>query len=355
MRISYIAICYSVPESGIGKKIQDQINYWRDSGHVVSLYLLTNRANNDEWIAKGLAKKIWIDDRFLTKMTNRKNAMKLAQKNFSQVVYFRDAFPIPMGSHKIKKVLEVNSIQKNEVSSQSFVKKLAYKLFAKRFYGQWDGVVYVTREIEDSLEREVPALINRPSAVISNGIDFRRIPSLPVSLENNLNFVFLGEPGLLWNGIDSIIDLARVLPNCTFHIIGENQKSKSEINNNVRFYGFMHQDEYQQILMKCHVAIGTMGAERKQIKQGCSLKTREYLASGLPIVIRYWDSDFHEGTTDFILNIPLDEKPLSNYANQILAFGEKWKHSRVPISNVSAISIESKENQRLEFFESILF
>lgn len=354
MKITYIAICYSSSESGVGKKIQDQISFWRSRGHQVLLYLLTSQASNNDWVVSKIADRIWIDDKYVTKQKNRRDVFALAKKNEAEIVYFRDAFPFYFKSNKIKKVLEVNSIQKNEVTAQSFMKKTIYSLLARYYYSRWDGFVYVTEEIKSSLEREIPAMAKLPSTVISNGINLGRIPRLPVSQASNLNFVFLGEPGLPWNGISSIVDLASALPGCNFHVIGESNLSKFETTPNMNFYGFMRQADYQNVLKLCQVAIGTMEVERKKMVQGCSLKTREYLAAGLPVVIRYEETDFQEGAQDFILNLPVDGKPMSFYSEQIAEFAEKWRFERVAISEVSTISIELKEAKRIEFLSSLI-
>jgi hypothetical protein len=137
-------------------------------------------------------------------------------------------------------------------------------------------------------------------------------------------------------------------------VIGESNLSKIETTPNVKFYGFMHQADYQNVLKLCQVAIGTMEVEKKKMVQGCSLKTREYLAAGLPVVIRYEETDFQEGTQDFILNVPVDGKPMSAYSEQIVEFAEKWRFKRVAISEVSAISIEVKETKRIDFLSSLL-
>ncbi len=350
MKISYIAICYSRLGSGVGKKILDQVHQWRVQGHEVSFYLLTSHANSFEWKSSNEANRIWIDDKYISKQKNRIEAIKVAKKENPEIIYVRDAFPYLVNSGNSRMVLEVNSLQRNEIKNHSTIKKMLFFIMSKIYYGKWDAYVFVTDEIKKSLEVEVPSILKKPRAIVSNGIDFNRIPKLEPSKLSDVNFVFLGEPGLTWNGIESIIEFAHTVPSCRFHIIGENHLTGMDVPENINFYGFLQDHEYKEILEKCHVAIGTLSAKKKDMSQGCSLKTREYLAAGLPVIIRYDDVDFSGDTTKFILSIPQDEKPLASYSRQILEFAEEWRLSRVANHEILNISIETKERERLEFF-----
>jgi hypothetical protein len=83
------------------------------------------------------------------------------------------------------------------------------------------------------------------------------------------------------------------------------------------------------------------------------LKSREYLALGLPIISRYEDTDFPEGR-DFILRLPSDNRQLSDFASEIETFANNWKGRRVSRNEISNIDVNAKERSRLDFFYSLL-
>ena len=355
MRIVYLAICHASPESGIGNKIRDQINYWRNKGHEVELFLITNSQNSVEWETTGFATNTWIDESKFSRPFNRISALRDAQNLNPEIIYVRDAFPFyffPPRSSRI--ILEINSVQTNEIKSHSKLKRMIYFIFSKKYYTRWDGLVYVTPEIKEKLESWNPQMRQITNKVISNGVDLNRIPKLKVARGERISFVFLGTPGLIWNGIDSIIDFAEKNLDCDFYVIGESTPRNIPLSSNIKFYGFLNPSEYYEILERSHVALGTMSVNRKEMSQGCSLKTREYLAAGLPTVIRYQDVDFDRGDADFILNIPLGNEPLGFYSTQILNFAKDWQSKRVCRSSLLVVDIATKENARLDFFGSFL-
>jgi glycosyltransferase involved in cell wall biosynthesis len=355
MNIVYLAICHAPLNSGIGRKIQDQIEFWETKGHRVSLLILTNTKSKESWESSKVAEKIWVDTSIISRPLNRFSTIRYARSKNPDIVYVRDAFPFFFPkSINPKMVLEVNSIQQNEIESHSKFKRIIFALTSKRYYLSWHALVYVTPEIKKELEAGIPGLTERPSNVISNGINLERILELDISNSKKPNFAFLGTPGLTWNGIDSIIELARRNQDCEFHIIGESKSSEIEYTSNIHFYGYLPPEEYMKILKQCHVALGTMEVERKGMFQGCSLKTREYLALGLPVVIRYEDVDFLNEDTDFILRIPIDSRSLAAYSAEILNFVETWSNKRVSRDLLASIDIRNKELKRIAFFQTVI-
>jgi glycosyltransferase involved in cell wall biosynthesis len=275
-------------------------------------------------------------------------------KTQASIAYVRDSFPYPpiRVRRTIPFVLEVNSIQDNEMIKASRYKKTLYQIFAKRYYKFWDAHIFVTSEIKEFLYRRYGLGAIGSTSVITNGIQLSRIQLLPASNRQNLNFLFVGQPGLAWNGISDILELAGRMPYANFHIVGEERPSP--VPKNVKFYGYLASSEYVKIAAGCHVALGTMGVSEKGMTEGCSLKTREYLAMGMPVIIRYVDVDFIGADCTFIYQLPMDEKPIVSFIDEIVTFSEKWKSNRVDRRAIMQIDIHVKEKERLNFFSQIL-
>jgi glycosyltransferase involved in cell wall biosynthesis len=89
-----------------------------------------------------------------------------------------------------------------------------------------------------------------------------------------------------------------------FNIIGvgpelENLKNISQANNInrcVTFWGYRAGEDLKKILLKTDLGIGTLAMHRKNITTDSSLKTREYFAHGLPVLLAAEDNDLPVGT-----------------------------------------------------------
>jgi hypothetical protein len=88
------------------------------------------------------------------------------------------------------------------------------------------------------------------------------------------------------------------------------------------------------------------------MQEACPLKTREYLAYGLPVVIGYKDTDFPRGE-DFLLQLPNREDNVRQELPAIREFVLRWKGKRVPRDAIAHIDGVTKELARLEFFSSL--
>ena len=89
------------------------------------------------------------------------------------------------------------------------------------------------------------------------------------------------------------------------------------------------------------------------MKEASPLKVREYLALGLPVIIKYHDSDFL-GPKPYILQLPNDGRPLKDFATELNDFLSLWADSRVPRSEITHLDVSTKEKIRLEFLQTVL-
>jgi hypothetical protein len=165
--------------------------------------------------------------------------------------------------------------------------------------------------------------------------------------------LFLGAGGMPWHGVDKLRLLAEAKPDWTIDIIGlQRSEISSNVPPNMNFHGTLLKSEYQPLLDSAAVGIGTLALHRKSMDEACALKTREYLAHGLPVVLGYKDTDF-SGKEDFICQIENTEDNIRNNIGKIVAFVDKWRNKRVPSQCVEHLKAEMKEIQRLKFFEHI--
>jgi glycosyltransferase involved in cell wall biosynthesis len=96
---------------------------------------------------------------------------------------------------------------------------------------------------------------------------------------------------------------------------------KYDLEEYCSFYGTLYGEELTNVFNKCNLGICTLGAHRCGIKSGSFLKSREYLARGLPIVSSTKIDIIPDGF-EYCLYVSEDESPIDitkiiNYCNDI--------------------------------------
>jgi hypothetical protein len=99
--------------------------------------------------------------------------------------------------------------------------------------------------------------------------------------------------------------------------------------------------------------IYTLALERKNMKEACPLKVREYLSYGYPIVIGYEDTAFLGKDVDFILKLKGDKSNESS-VELMRHFIEKTKAYIVSSDSIRSIDVRELEEERLSFIEKII-
>jgi glycosyltransferase involved in cell wall biosynthesis len=221
-------------------------------------------------------------------------------------------------------------------------------MLLKRFlYAQLSGAVYVTHEL--MLVNEF-GLRNKISKItIGNAINLRRIKPLSPRREHQLALFFVGTPNQPWHGVSELIEFGREHPKINIHIVGE--RDIEELPN-VFFYGKLNPSKYRSVANKCVAGVGSLNLVANQMEEASPLKVREYLALGLPVILKYKDTDL-DSTEPFVLQLPSDGRPLTEFTTEIEIFLDEWANKRVAREKIANLDIGIKEMNRLEFFEDV--
>lgn len=102
--------------------------------------------------------------------------------------------------------------------------------------------------------------------------------------------------------------------NIIFHVVGDgsiladykNLVESSNLNDHVIFYGARTKDEIDEIYDKADIAVESLGWHRSKVPMGTSIKTREYVAKGMPIIASSPMDIFPEGWK-YAYYAPIDE------------------------------------------------
>jgi len=352
MKIAYLLRHNLSLNDGVTKKIFDQVNQWKNENHNVEIFCYTSIQNNNF-----NAHTYNIKNSFKYKFLLHKTLIHDLKEYNPDIIYYRYSTYNYTLSYILKKymiVVEINSddlsesylLLKRKKNLINYVRYYTFKLFRSMLLQKVKGMITVTKEIS-SLNQFTK--YSKPITYIPNGIDLIKYQVIKENtLTNRIGLFFMGSPNQPWHGIDLIIKLSTYLPQYDFHIIGIHGENK----NNLYWHGYLEESNYIKILKKCHICIGTLALYRKNMKEACPLKVREYLAYGYPTIINYKDTAFIENEPPFLFNINNQEfnLTLSESINKFIIKYKDYKVSHVDIQN---INIKNTEIKRLNFFHSI--
>lgn len=178
-----------------------------------------------------------------------------------------------------------------------------------------------------------------PAHHIINGIDMGDIPLRSPALEphDSLNLICVAVFNE-WHGIDRVIKgIADYrdnggTKNIRLHLVGDGPASetyralskKLGTDSNVVFHGRMLPEDYAAVFDYCDFAIECLGCHRKGVMVSSSLKSREYLARGMPFIYSGVIDVFQDNPVDFCLRVESDESPID--INRLFCFyGELYE------------------------------
>jgi hypothetical protein len=324
MRIAYLTNCDFEKQTGVTKKIFAQSTKWRNMGNTGNTVKIFS-CSHANITADGLS-QYRVDASILRWNRMRAPALISDITGFKPDIVYLRYEPYKGYFRELKAwpvILEVNSDEVSEYLAiawealfraknrtffefarhvRSAVRKLYAAIYSKvtrkMIEGICSGFVFPTEELARKWMLDKAA----PQVVIPNSIDLGiGRPGTDIPREG-LRLVFMGTPGAaLWHGIDTLLKLASKLPpDISVDIIGQEGANR----RGVKYHGYLSASEYGEILGNATVGIGTLALYRNKMDEACPLKTREYLASGLPIIIGYKDSAFGAELPQWVLQVP---------------------------------------------------
>ncbi|WP_031426874.1 glycosyltransferase [Flavimarina sp. Hel_I_48] len=360
MKLSYIVEVDPLVHSGIIKKINNQIRIWKGMGHVVQILVLWPKASTTDSIK--YIEGDYISNKFLDKLPQGflntyatkiigikkvESALRVFQPD---VVYIRQGIWYPGLTSVLKRyrtIMELNTVDFLEMEFYSGLKKNVYLWGKNRILASISGLVAVTPDI---LKHYKDLAI--PQKVVSNGIDLRKFEVRSnTDSTPSVNLVFVGSENMYWHGLDKILELANLLPEYQFNIVGYDRKNiESPITDNVKFYGWLSAQELSAVYSKSNLGIGSFGNYHVGKNTDSTLKVLEYLAHGLPVLMGHQDVDFHD--SDFVFKAT-DKDHNFLPISIIKSFIENNKNRRINPTEIEQVDSSNKERERLAFFEAV--
>jgi glycosyltransferase involved in cell wall biosynthesis len=351
MRIAYVLERNLCLEDGVIKKIAGQTGAWRRLGHETGLFALVRSPG----VAQPLADVVAATEHWRGPWDWLGRYGRLIDAALSwrpDVAYFRFAKYFPALGRLLRAVptvLEINTDDLREYrNSMSWYTYAYHKRTRDKLFGHCRGLVTPTHELA-----AVCRQFDKPTAVIANGIDLSLSEPLPAPNNAAPRLIFLGSPDNPWHGVDKIVRLAAANARWHFDLVGDKTFGLPLPPANVTMHDRMSAAEYEPLLAAADVAIGTLALHRNGMDEASPLKTREYLARGLPTIIAYRDTDF-PNDAPFLLRLPNTPDNVEDQSAAIRQFVAAARGMRVPRADIQQIDLGAKEQRRLEFFKSIV-
>ena len=247
-------------------------------------------------------------------------------------------------------ILEINTNDLTEYRlTMPWPKYIIHRIRRRWLFKKASGFVTVTKELESLLKE-----FDKPTLVCANGIDLSEYVGAPPAINSRPVLTFLGFPGYPWHGIDKVFQLAKMFPNWEFNIVGYTAENfKEKIPPHMTVHGYLSKENYHKVLCATDIGIGSLALHRNFMNEACPLKSREYLAYGIPMIIAYKDPDFMN-EPPFLLRLPNEENAIISHTEEIRKFVERWQGKRVDRKDIAHLDINYKAQRQIAFFRNIL-
>src|SRR5690606_28226927 len=100
---------------------------------------------------------------------------------------------------------------------------------------------------------------------IGNGYDVARTEPRQPPANERPQLLFVGSPNQPWHGVDKLVLLAELMPECDFHIVVPNYRRDGP--GNVVYHGGLFGEPLVNLYKKIDVAFGTLALHRKRMRE----------------------------------------------------------------------------------------
>lgn len=352
MRIAYLLTWSGGAASGVYKKVADQTAAWTSKGVDAGIFVATTSRAVGDWQALPQTRFLGAFETALSSVTVQRRVLAAARAWAPDLAYVRSTPRHAFAADHLRSLRRVVEIQTDDLAEARLLstrRGLLARTTRRTCHGGAIGLVFVTHELAASPSY---AMFTPNRIVIGNGIDLARVTALPPAPSDGPpRLVFMGHPGTPWHGLDDVHALARARPDWEFDLVGPSASAASAPAPNVHFHGELTSAEYLPILARADVGLGSLALYLNGMDEASPLKTREYLALGLPVVGGYRDTDLPDDSPVF-LRVPNRAGAIVEHAGELEEFMARWRGRRVAHEQIANLDTAVKESERLRFLES---
>lgn len=373
MKVAYVIPINISKYAGVLNKVDSQVRTWIDEGLEVKIYLITaergNDINNtplrslyeegcvevDQIKSVGPFNVDLIKD-YLGFNSGFKRVQHKIREFNPDLIYTRNTFYQPFFknlSDTYKFVFEANSDFDAEYYLQSreslkyFLRYIYYRLTKNKYLSILNGVVAVTEEIEKNYS-------NISAITCPNGIKVDNYSCLNSSAKEK-KILFLGSSGMKWHGVDTIMELAEILPDVNFDLVGIGPSEFNSVPKNVVCHGFLDKNEYMGLFKQATAMVSSLAFYRNGMEEACPLKVREYVACCKPVILAYKDTAFEiNGYPEWVLQLENNKESILQSGDKIREFLDRCKSFSITQEEVKEyVDTSVIEKRRIAFFKEM--
>ena len=354
VRIAYVAHWRGGAQTGPFHKVASQLATWRRLGETVGLFVTTSPESAPDW--KALPADHVRVHAGPARLIQRMRLMREVLHWNPDIIYERHGLFYPTRQHVARRlpiVVEINGDDIAEWRQLSRTKYVYNRVTRAATLRRSAGFVFVTRELQSA--PPFRRYSSWPHRIIGNGIELSAIPSQPdTERRPTPRLVFVGHPHTPWHGVDHLRALAETRPQWHFLVIGcDTSDLGGKAPSNVTLCPELRRDELFPLLATADVGIGPLALYRKSMSESSSLKVREYLASGLPVVYGGEDTDI-PADAPYALSIPNRADAATRATPALDDFVSRWQGRRVSRAAISHLDVSIKEKERLALMYQVL-
>lgn len=325
MRLLFITVWDFTNSNGDGicKKIQAQYEEFKRQGFDVDFTYIKNGStflndskNNLNFLGK---------NGILGKVMAHYYIYKKVKRGYYEAIYIRygmgDTFFFlllkKLKSEYTKVILEIPTYPYDPECENKTLDKINLfldKLYRKRLYPYVNRVAAITEE---------NFIFHIPVVHMSNGIDYKLIPLRNVDKSRDGIHLIAVACMEYWHGYDRLLKgLGEYYKkdwdiHCYLHLVGEGRElgnykkivQEYHLEAKVFFYGKKYGEELNDIYDKCDIGVECLGIHRKKLQLSSSLKSREYMGRGMPMITSA-KLDIFPHISDYILKLPEGEEKI---------------------------------------------
>lgn len=343
--------------SGIIYKIKNKISLWKEFGvevELLSLYSFKRYNSDIKLIDDKSSFEIKKHGRWITLirlMLSSYLLNKFLKKNPYDLMYIRQRPYMPFTKSFLKRVKTIVELNTDDVGEYKALSKMMFTInnYTRHlFYSNIFAFVSVSAELCNKFCKE----FNKKCITIANGIEVNDYPEVNASNERP-RVIFVGSPGFPWHGMDKFLSLANECPEFDFHIVGSDGENK----DNIYYHGYCSLDQTIKHVQDSDVGICSLSLHLNDMNEASPLKSRQYMAQGLPIIYAYKDTDL-SGDEEFALKIKNSESNISDELMNIknfINFAHNNKYLRHSCREFAKTNLDvfKKEQKRIEFFKEL--
>jgi hypothetical protein len=354
MRVAYLLTWQYGSASGVFRKVVDQVGEWERQGVEAAVFVATTPAFADDWLSVPQASAVVPFSGAVESLRAQSTLLDRIRTWAPDITYVRSSprqASAALNLRRLPRVIEIQSDDLAEARLTPLPRRALTLVTRRACLSGATGMVFVSRELSRSPSY---AFTSRHRTVIGNGIDLARVQTLPPAPSGEpLRLAFIGQGALRWHGIEEVYALAQARPGWNVDMIGMTADDPRTTPSNVTHHGVLSISEYLPILARATVGLGTLALFTKGMHEASPLKSREYLARGLPVIGAYEDTDIPPSSPVF-LRLPNEPGSIVRHLDDVEAFIDSWRGRRVQHEQIEYLDTSVKEAQRLEFLRQCI-